>query len=155
MRKNRGGRLVFAMRVSEALSFNEYWKDLRFSNKKPNLRGSKKQAFGDNIYFKDSSGKWHQEDSHHSNSDGSPNYPNIVHDTNVDRVLIGVEYTYWGGDGPWLPPQVRDYNGEDVCAGYGHKCRFSEGLVDAFIVWYHTLDEYGYCGDPGDWSNTA
>src|SRR5712672_36303 len=50
--RKRSGRLVYAMRVSAAMTFNEYWNDPRFQDKKPNMRGSKKQAFGDNIYSK-------------------------------------------------------------------------------------------------------
>ena len=44
------GRLVYSMRVSEAMSYDDYWNDPRFLVKRPNLRGSLIQAFGDNIY---------------------------------------------------------------------------------------------------------
>ena len=30
--KQRNGYLVFAMRVTETMSFDEYWKDIRFCN---------------------------------------------------------------------------------------------------------------------------
>ena len=153
--RGRKGHLVFVMRVSEALSFNEYWQDNRFWQKRPNLRGSKKQAFGDNIYFKDQGGRWHQEDSHHSYSDGSQNWHNVANDTRADRVLVGVEYAYWGGAGPRLPQQFRDYDGKDLCAGRGYKCRFSESLVADFVAWFQSLTADGYCGDPGDWDKTA
>ena len=33
--KQRNGYLVFAMRVTETMSFDEYWKDIRFCNKRP------------------------------------------------------------------------------------------------------------------------
>ena len=154
-RKNRDGHLVFIMRVSEVLSFNQYWQDIRFLQKRPNLRGSKKQAFGDNIYFKDSSGIWHQKDSHHSYGDGSSNRHNIDHDTQTDRVLIGPDYAYWGSHGPLLPRRFRDYNGEDLYAGHGHKCHFSIHLITDFVAWYRSLSAEGYCGDPGDWDKTA
>nr|VFJ59871.1 MAG: hypothetical protein BECKDK2373B_GA0170837_10879 [Candidatus Kentron sp. DK] len=73
--KNRKqGSIVYVMRITEKMTFNEYWRDERFLRKRPNLRGSKKQAFGDNIYFKDHSGHWQQLNSHHSNKDGTP-YP--------------------------------------------------------------------------------
>jgi hypothetical protein len=46
--------------------------------KKPNLRGSKKQAFGDNIYSRNAQGnRWCQADSHHSLKDGTPNLSNV------------------------------------------------------------------------------
>ena len=49
----RQGYLIFAMRVTETMTFNEYWDDERFRRKKPNMMGSTKQAFGDNIYSRD------------------------------------------------------------------------------------------------------
>ena len=76
-RKGRQRCLVYAMRVTETMTFNEYWKDERFRRKKPNLRGSMKQAFGDNIYFQDDTGQWQQQDSHHSYQGGLPNPHNI------------------------------------------------------------------------------
>src|SRR6266446_9096276 len=48
--RKREKHLVCAMRVTGAMTFNQYWSDPRFQAKQPNLRGSKKQAFGDNIY---------------------------------------------------------------------------------------------------------
>ncbi|MFC0668681.1 hypothetical protein ACFSKY_14665 [Azotobacter chroococcum] len=44
------GRLIYAMQVSEVLSFDEYWNDARFILKRPNLKGSLKVMYGDNIY---------------------------------------------------------------------------------------------------------
>ena len=153
--KSRDGHLVFVMRVSEGLSFNEYWQDRRFLQKRPNLRGSMKQAFGDNIYFRDQDDSWHQEDSHHSYSDGSQNRHNIANDTQADRVLVGVEYSYWGGDGPCFPLRFKDYNGEDLYAGRGHKCRFSEEFVSDFVAWFRSLGINGYLGIPRDWSKAS
>ena len=37
--RGRQGHLVFAMRVSETLTYNEYWFDERFLRKRPNLQG--------------------------------------------------------------------------------------------------------------------
>ncbi len=151
---NRNGYLVYAMLVSETLTFNQYWESQRFRQKRPNPRGSKKQAFGDNIYFRDSIGQWHQEDSHHSCSDGSPDPHNISHDTQVDRVLLGAAYAYWGDSGPQLPQGFRNYDGFDMCAKRGHKSRFPEDMVKDFITWFETLGAKGYLGTPADWRRT-
>jgi len=54
------------VKVDEAMTFEEYWSDPRFHQKKPNLRSSKKQAFGDNIYSKSPrNDTWIQLNSHH------------------------------------------------------------------------------------------
>ena len=151
---NKEGYLVYVMLVSETLTFNEYWASARFRQQRPSLRGSKKQAFGDNIYFKDEKGQWHQEDSHHSYRDGSANPHNISHDTQADRVLISTDYAYWGDSGPQPPQNFRNYKGFDICAKRGHKCRFPEDMVRDFVAWLRTLDATGYLGDPVDWRNT-
>jgi hypothetical protein len=143
------------MRVTEKMTFNEYWDDPRFQQKKPNLRGSKKQAFGDNIYRRDpATGAWLQADSHHSLTDGSPNPLNINHDTQADSVLIGQEYIYWGGDGPTIPPEFRNFDDFDICAGRGHKNQFPDDMVQNFVAWLRSLDERGYRGTPFDWAKS-
>ena len=151
---NRDGYLIYVMLVSETLPFDEYWKSSRFRQKRANLRGSKKQAFGDNIYSKDSRGEWHQEDSHHSYRDGSANSHNISHDTQVDRLLFSADYAYWGDSGPQIPQVFRNYEGFDICAKRGYKCRFPKDLVRGFIAWFRSLKALGYLGEPADWSKT-
>ncbi len=51
--KNRAAYLVYAMCVTETMSFNAYWNDPRFRQKRLDLRSSIKKAFGDNIYHRD------------------------------------------------------------------------------------------------------
>ena len=152
--KGRQGHLVYAMRVTEAMTFNEYWADERFQSKKPNLKGSLKQAFGDNIYFQDREGAWQQMDSHHSYKDGTPNQFNITNDTQVDRMLLSTEYAYWGDSGPAIPQRFRDLDGFNVCALRGYKCNFSDQSVNEFISWLCSLGDRGYLGTPLDWQQT-
>lgn len=151
---DRRGYLVYAMCVTETMTFNEYWEDERFQRKKPNMRGSMKQAFGDNIYFQNDAGQWQQQDSHHSYEDGSPNPYNICHDIQTDRVLLSKDYVYWGGSGSEIPTRFRDYEGCDICAKRNHKCRFPQGLVREFATWLRSLDARGYLGKPLGWSKT-
>src|SRR5216683_3767265 len=139
----REKRIVYAMRVTGAMTFNQYWTDPRFQAKKPNLRGSKKQAFGDNIYSKDADTTlWCQVDSHHSLTDGSPNESNVVADTSADRVLISDDFVYWGGSGPPLAQKLMSYGTQriNLCAGRGHKNNFPPALVEEFIAWIRSLD---------------
>lgn len=90
------GKCIFLMKVSEKLSFQEYWEDERFSIKKPSRNGSRVQMLGDNIYHKDDDGHWLQEDSHHSNPDGSPNLVNLRRDTKTNKILISDFFLYFG-----------------------------------------------------------
>lgn len=154
----REKHVVYAMRVTGAMTFEQYWTDPRFQQKKPNLRGSKKQAFGDNIYSRNpSSGQWFQLDSHHSLKDGSPNPDNIEADTGTNRILFSDDSVYWGGSGPKLPQTLLNWGlqHENVCAVFGHKNRFPQAMVDDVINWIRSHNETGYCGEPLDWKNTA
>ena len=149
--KKRGGRLVYAMRVGEILSLNDYWNDPRFRDKRPNRHGGKRKAFGDNIYRWDEvKSQWHQSDSFHSCDDGSLNSDNLCRDTSVDRMLVSDDFVYFGGSGPLVPESLR----ECVHVSQGHKCNFPPPLVDEFVKWIMYLQETetGYCGTPTDWT---
>lgn len=150
-KKKRQGYLVYAMQVTEAMSYNQYWNDSRFNNKKPNLQGSVKQAYGDNIYFKDDLGHWHQQNSHHSHRDGSPNCANICHDTKTDRILVSTNYIYLGRSKIVIPRRFRNYNGTDICALRNHKSNFPAEMVNDFATWVQSLDMNGFHDEPLDW----
>ena len=154
--RKRAGFLVYAMKVEEPLTFDQYWSDERFLLKRPNLHGSKKIAFGDNIYHRKGEGyDWKQLNSHHTLPDGRINKFNLNTDTSVNRVLISRTFTYWGGHGPAVPQQFRDYNGDDiVCAARNHRSNFAPDLVRDFLTWIEPLAHEGFVGEPLDWGRT-
>lgn len=145
----RDGYVVYAMNVDEILTFDEYWKDPRFRQKRPLLNGSLKQRYGDNIYHRDKSGRWNQENSHHSFPDGTPNRRNIKRDTSTTtRVLLGRKFGYWGRTGPKVPARLRE-PGADICSTtQGHKSRFDDRLVQGFVSWMNSLELDGFMGTP-------
>ncbi len=155
--RKREKHLVYAMRVTDAMTFNQYWADPRFQRKRPNLQGSKKQAFGDNIYSKHARmNKWCQMNSHHSLADGSPNTSNSTADTQTDRVLISDDFVYWGGSGPQLPQRFLNYGPLHVtlCVGRNHKNNFPPEFVQEFVDWIRSRNEKGYVSEPLDWRRT-
>lgn len=90
-------KCILLMKVTEKMDFQHYWDDPTFNLKKPLRNGSRVQMLGDNIYHKDQAGNWIQEDSHHSNPDGSPNSSNLKRDTEKsDTVLISNYFLYFG-----------------------------------------------------------
>jgi hypothetical protein len=150
--KGKTGRLVYAMQVDETLNFDDYWHDPRFVSKRPNLRGSRMLQFGDNIYHRDSTGTWIQDNSHHSKDDGSPEIQNIAHDTRIDRVLVGRKFVYFGDRGPEIPKKLSDgYPLDLVVSGSGHKCRFEEKQAADAIAWLESLG-IGVQSKPRDWT---
>jgi hypothetical protein len=145
-----GGVLVYAMKVAETCTYDQYWEDPTFNLKRPNLRGSVKQAYGDNIYHRDpQTPRWIQENSHHSLPDGHPNPNNVKHDTQYPRVLIATDFVYYGADGPKIPARFRNTGLTDVCCSLqGHKCRFPVKFAESFVSWVESLDEKGCVGKP-------
>lgn len=95
------GRCVYLMKVTEITTFDEYWEDSRFRLKKPVRNGSLVMMVGDNIYHRENKNtSWIQEDSHHSNPDGSINFSNLQGDTKSNNVLISSLFFYFGSEAP-------------------------------------------------------
>ena len=144
--EQRAGCLVYIMNVSEVMSFDDYWKDPRFLQKRPNLHGSLKQAFGDNIYHRSGAG-WVQLPSHHSEHDGRANPKNVERDTRIDRVLVANRFLYWGANAPKVPTRFRQCR--DICAPtQGHKCKFPPSVVKSFLEWALSHADEGFQGAP-------
>lgn len=98
------GRCVFAMVVTKAISFDEYWLDEQYQTRKANRAGSPKKQVGDNIYHRpDVCEPWRQEDSVHSLWDGTQSDLNTAHDTRVNRVLLSEDFVYFGDAAPVVP----------------------------------------------------
>ena len=149
-KNRRQGYLVYAMRVSEIITFDEYWADDRFARKRPNLSGSRMLRFGDNIYHRAASGEWLQENSRHSGADGSPEALHVATDTGTtERVLISEDYVYYGAVGPQVPLDLRTYE-LDLVSLRGHRNRFSERQVGLITAWLDSLPR-GVEGTPFDW----
>jgi len=149
----RGGFLVHAMRVREALTFVEYWNDPRFEKKKPNLHGSYRMACGDNIYCPLEGGGWRQLNSYHSGEDGTAVQKHISRDTSVDRVLISDDFVYFGAEGPKIPDVLRDAG--LVLSGRGRKKVEEPASIANFETWLEGLGVKGYQGRPFDMVEAA
>lgn len=152
---NLEGRLIYAMKVEEILTFNQYWSEPRFFLKRPVLNGSIQQMYGDNIYRFDD-GEWIQVDSHHRLPNGNPNPKNIRRDTQTDRVLISHHFVYFGVNAPVIPRLFREFgeDKEDICKkGPGHKYKFSEEIVSKFNDWLEDREEWGLQGLPWEFTS--
>ena len=157
-RLNATGRCVFAMRVTEKLTYNEYWADPRFLDKKPLRNGSPRMMVGDNIYHRDSdSAPWQQADSHHSHADGSINQLNLARDTQSDRVLISQHFFYFGSAAPCVPIELLDalgYQNRRNHRTFGDEYKTS---VDRLIAWIETTfrgDRNQVIADPFDFQKS-
>lgn len=102
-------RCIYAMRVDETLTFDEYWEHPDHRCKRPVRTGTRKTLVGDNIYRRDRvGGGWLQADSHHSRPDGTPDPMNVATDTRADRVLLSRRFIYYGRAAVPIPPEILD-----------------------------------------------
>ncbi len=148
----RGGQLVYAMRVTEILSTEEYWLDPRFEEKKPDLFHNWVTASGDNIYEPIAPGQWQQLSSYHSHENGSRREDHVERDTGVQRVLVSDDYVYFGGKGPHLPCQFcLSGEVEMICSHRNYRRVTDEAVITAFESWIRSLAVTGFQGIPWDW----
>ncbi|WP_329610666.1 hypothetical protein [Advenella mandrilli] len=148
----RGGFLVYAMRITEVMRFDEYDADPRFEPKKPYRNGSRKHSCGDNIYFQTApDAAWQQRDSFHSLPSGALNPEHVSRDTAVNRVLISNDFVYFGGEGPEFPDELKDQNGRSLCkTGRGWNVFKDPELTKNLEKWVRSLGK-GYQGAPFEW----
>ena len=136
-------RLIFAMKVTEKMSFTEYWNDPRFEVKKPVMNSALKRSFGDNIYHYDT--KWYQEDSRHSRENGETNNFHLSRDTSSDNVLISDYFFYFGDEAIEIPICLRNY----FTTTQGQKYVIQPNEVAEVIEWLlANTDQTGIIGFP-------
>lgn len=143
--KNADGKLVFAMYVTEKLTFQEYWDDSRFEYKKPIMNGSLMQMYGDNIYhFDNESGEWMQKNSHHSLPNGTVNGHNLERDLSGKYVLISEHFYYFRKSAVEIPEKFKS----ELCTPtQGHK-NVDKDLALKFIDWLSKNYRPGRHDDP-------
>jgi hypothetical protein len=149
------GRCIYAMQVTEALSFNEYWANPQFRDKRPVRNGSKVMMLGDNIYHRpEAQADWNQLDSHHSLEDGTPNPLNVQKDTKADRVLISKHFFYFGKEAPEVPRQILKHLGFEN--RIGHRV-FDAAVCTALLDWIqvHPEAKNTVVADPFDFNESA
>lgn len=153
------GRMVFAMKVEEALTFDEYWEDERFQMKKPSFSGSLKQAQGDNVYHR-KDGAWVQERSRHTHPDPEMTAKHTRRDTYRNRVLVSRQFVYYGAEAIQLPTEFEDKRGYRICLdgsgtpnGRLQRTRnFDDAALTArFEAWLEAAGQWGCVGEPCEW----
>ena len=146
MPKVKGNKIVYAMRVDEKLSFDDFSRDKRFRGKIPDGdKGSVLYQRGDNVYMPRSDGSFRQLPSSHRQ--GKCENEETKHRDLVQGkyVLVSQEFKYFGKDGRSLPDCF-----QEIIPGRGHKSRFSEELVTAFVNHVRQLPN-GIHAAPADW----
>ena len=143
-----GGRVIYWMRVSDIISFDDYWRAPAYRKKRAEIGGSLAACYGDNIYHREPmTGAWSQAYSFHSDGEGLGR-GNLETDTGLtDRVLIGADYAYWGSAAPAFPAEMRHL----IPEFRAERCRYSEAEKAQIVAWIESQIERGYRGAPADW----
>jgi len=140
--------LIFLMKVTEKITFQEYWDDKRFDYKKPRLNGSMKQIYGDNIYHF-SENEWVQLDSHHSLPEGKLNDKNLKQDLSGDYVLVSDQFVYLGDHYLKVPEKYIE-----ICPTARHRDYITirnEELAEEFTEMLFKDYQPGLNGKPLNW----
>lgn len=149
---NRGyaDRAVFLMQVDEITTFDQYWREPRFTRKLPVLNGSFKVRFGDNIYHHDvPDGPWIQSDSRHSQDGAVVNMKNAIRDTaTTDKVLLSRHFTYWGDRAPKISTKFARFH----IGRPNYAYPFFDQEVADFLAWAAGFNQQGRIGDPIEWA---
>lgn len=141
------GKMIYAMQVEEILTFDDYWNDIRFQNKKPVMNGSTQLKYGDNIYYTDENGYIIQVDSHHSLENGKENLLNLERDTRGEKVLISKKFWYFGKDAIEIPESLSTL--KNVGRGYRNiHDHNNQKFIDNFVEWIYSLGGYQWIGHP-------
>ena len=137
-------RVVYLMRVTERLTFEEYWADPRFEAKRPDWDAPRKRKRqGDNIYRPDGAGGFVQLRSNHWDHEREQEgLEHKLRDTGTDAVLVSRDFVYFGAQGPPLPETLKFLK-----VTRGHRCRFTAKQVTAVEGFFDALDS-GVQGSP-------
>ncbi len=140
-----GSKLIYAMRVSEVLDFDEYYKDPRFQTKKPVVNGTWYQHCGDNMYYRDDSGQWSKLHSvHHRHK------KQIDQDLKYPRVFVAEHFYYFGDKAIEIPPKYHKL----IWKRQGCKWHDTDVVLD-FLGWLQDNYTAGVHGEPSDMPKAA
>jgi hypothetical protein len=136
-----GHKLVYAMKISEVLGFDEYYRDERFASKKPCLDRGWEDVCGDNIYYRADDGAWKQHPTRFHDNPRS-----FAQDVKHPRVFVSEHFFYFGASAPDIPDEYRDL----VRKSQGVKCSHARPLVVEFTRWLESSFTPGRLGIPRD-----
>jgi hypothetical protein len=144
-------QLIYWMRVDEALTFDDYWRDLRFTRKRPRWPAAKLHMVGDRTYrHENNEGHWTFETSMHFVPGALQHRGgHMATDTAVNRVLIGQTFTYWGASGPALPAELLPLFSNPR----GEQCHHDPALLAKLHDFIAVDQPKGVAGRPADWDN--
>lgn len=152
------GKMVYAMKVEEILTFDQYYIDPRFQCKKPVKTGSLVQMYGDNVYHTDQSEhtirQYIQDECAHSHDDWSFYQEHYDRDTKCDKVLLSKTFYYFGNQCINIPDEFSyiRLNPRDMRGNNCYRDLIGEDeKINAFADWLGKTYRVGIHGEPCNW----
>jgi hypothetical protein len=138
------GRLIYAMRVKEILTYQQYWKDPRFAGRRPSSRTSISRC-GDNIWHRETNGWKAAESDFHDRT-------HLERDTNGVNALIATEFFYFGSKAIRVPTRFRSM----LATTQGHKNTYDRDRIERFWDWIaNKATKPGRIADPWEFNGDA
>jgi hypothetical protein len=137
------GKVVYAMQVSEVMSLDAYFRDVRFAAKKPR-RGSHdpRHCVGDNVY-RQVNGEWRKY------AGGTHTEAHLEKDVSGKNVLIGKRFYYFGREAVALPKRLALVGK----GGQGHRSWFPRTYIHILESWLEKAYAPGIHGGPEAMAN--
>jgi prevent-host-death family protein len=142
-RSKEGNRLVYAMRISEVMSMNNYFRDGRFERKKPKADGTLIEQCGDNIYFRGDDGQWKRLPSPFHN-DSNAFDKDVGDNFEGNPVFVAEHFYYFGSRRVAIPDRLARV----ICGGRG--VHNKSDLAEDFVRWLEDNYQPGVLGMPRD-----
>jgi hypothetical protein len=140
--KRDGNRLVYAMRISQVLSMNQYFHDEQFGCKKPKADGTISQQCGDNIYYQVDDCQWKRLPSRFHNSRKA--FLKDVGNNLAGRpVFISEHFYYFGRLREAIPAEFAGV----VCDRQGIRYK-SNDIAGNFVRWLEAKHKPGILATP-------
>jgi len=138
----KAGYLIYAMRVSDVLTYQQYWDDPRYNYRKSSLKTQITKR-GDNIWHCDKGEKWVV-------------VPEALHDLSHrkrdisgENVLVSTDFYYFGRDAIPVP---RDFS-DILATTQGHKNTTDVATIKKFWDWLSTsVSKSGRLSDPSEFT---
>lgn len=143
------GKIIYAMQVEEKITFDQYWEDPRFHNKKPVINGTLVQMYGDNVYHT-VDGKVVQEHCAHSLKGGGVNKDHLQRDSDGKYVLLSRRFYYFGDHCPEVPKEF-SYILNNSRSTKFWDLHDDDVKINAFVSWLEENYSIGIHGDPCNW----
>lgn len=131
-------RLIYAARIDEKLSLQQYRDDQRFQFKIPGPHYAPWGWRGDNLFQATDNGQWQTSDSEFYDLD------QLAEDVLGENVLISREFWYFGISAPLLPKRFKDL----LQQGRNYKTISHQPMIKDFLGWLSLYSEPGLLDKP-------